>query len=274
MQLQNITAVIFSATGNSKKLALAAARGMGKETPKLLDCTAKDAVDQQVTLSEQEAAVFCAPVYAGRIPPTALEHLSRVKGCNTPAVVMVSFGNRDYDDALLELCDHCRKNGFVPVVAGAFVGKHTFGSIAVDRPNAEDLKQATALGELAAQTLAQVGAATELPPLWVQGNCPYKELKKLPCFAPKTGGSCNRCGACVKACPTGAIDAHNPSRTDKSRCISCFACVKTCPKQAKAPAGLLYRAMAGVLTKKLSTPVPNQVFASQGSSEAQKVYNS
>jgi hypothetical protein len=43
------------------------------------------------------------PVYKGRAPVFLTDYFSRVKGNNTAVVFIVVYGNRDYDDALLEL---------------------------------------------------------------------------------------------------------------------------------------------------------------------------
>jgi pyruvate formate lyase activating enzyme len=52
---------------------------------------------------------------------------------------------------------------------------------------------------------------------------------------------CIHCGACVSACPQGAISidhAHgDPVVTDRERCTRCGACVKVCPSQAREIVG-------------------------------------
>ena len=45
---------------------------------------------------------------------------------HAPVVPVVLYGNRDYEDALKELCDLVSEQGFVPVAAGAFIGEHSF----------------------------------------------------------------------------------------------------------------------------------------------------
>ena len=71
----------------------------------------------------------------------ALERLSPLRGQDTPCIVTVTYGNRDFDDALLELTRFCQERGFLPFAGAALVGEHTYGSIALGRPDAEDLLQ-------------------------------------------------------------------------------------------------------------------------------------
>ena len=69
-----------------------------------------------------ELCVIAVPVYGGRVAATALQRLQRLKGNGSSAILVVVYGNRDYEDALLELRDTTVQLGFVPLTAGAFIG--------------------------------------------------------------------------------------------------------------------------------------------------------
>ena len=95
----------------------------------------------ETLFSPQDVVVFGAPVYGGRVFQGALKRFSTLRGQNTPCLVTVTYGNRNFDDALLELSDFCRSQGFVPFAGAALVGEHTYGSIQKGRPHQEDLNQ-------------------------------------------------------------------------------------------------------------------------------------
>lgn len=69
----------------------------------------------QKTIPSDTLTIIGVPTYAGRVAPTALERLQKIKGDNTPAITIVLYGNRDYEDALLELRDTVKQLGFIPV---------------------------------------------------------------------------------------------------------------------------------------------------------------
>jgi len=84
------------------------------------------------------------------------ETLEKLKGQGTPAVVIAVYGNRAYEDALLEGADWLEKQGFQMAAAGALIGEHSFSAaLAAGRPDQDDLAQAARLGEKEAEkTLA------------------------------------------------------------------------------------------------------------------------
>ncbi|MBR4311188.1 MAG: 4Fe-4S binding protein, partial [Akkermansia sp.] len=145
------------------------------------------------------------------------------------AVAVVVYGNREFEDALLETTDALEDNGFRVIAAAAFIAEHSIArTIAAGRPNAEDTATAAEFGKAVAAKLA----SDDKTPVTVPGNYPYKDLPKMP-VVPLTLESCGGCGRCARLCPVGAIPAAAPHTTDASKCILCMRCVAVCPRRAR-----------------------------------------
>ena len=213
----------FSPTGGTKKVAKAIAAGFN--TPVVeMDLTGTDST---VTLGENDALMAVLPVYAGRVPQVSLERLSALQGNGQKAVAVVVYGNREFDDALLETKNALESNGFQVIAAAAFIAEHSMArSIAAGRPDAED---EALCRRFAVDVMAK---ADDAAPVQVPGNTPYKELKPSS-FHPSAGESCVKCGACARQCPVGAIPQDDPSRTNHDLCINCMCCVEACPVSSR-----------------------------------------
>ena len=118
--------VFFSPTHTSAKIARAIGEGIGMGRRIETDLTL-DESDSPIEINDS-LTVIAAPVYGGRVAPVALQRIKRLKGNNSPAIVVVVYGNRDYEDALLELRDTVASLGFTPLSAGAFIGEHSYST--------------------------------------------------------------------------------------------------------------------------------------------------
>ena len=214
----------FSPTGGTKKVADAIATGFN--TPVVeMDLTKADI---SVTLGEKDALMAVLPVFAGRVPQISLERLSALKGNGQKAVAVVVYGNREYDDALLETKDALEAGGFRVIAAAAFIAEHSIvRSIAAGRPDAED---EAICRQFAADVMAKADDAASVQ---VPGNTPYKELKPSA-FHPAADENCIKCGICAEQCPVGAIPLDDPSQTLSDVCINCMRCVEGCPMNSRA----------------------------------------
>ncbi len=214
----------FSPTGGTKKVADAIA--VGFNTPVVeMDLTKADAT---ALLGENDALMAVLPVYAGRVPQISLERLSALKAYGQKAVAVVVYGNREYDDALLETKNALEANGFQVIAAAAFIAEHSIvRSIAAGRPNAEDEARCR---QFAADVMAKLDNPTTIT---VPGNDPYVELKPSA-FHPAADENCVKCGICAEQCPVGAIPLDDPSETLGDVCINCMRCVQVCPQQCRA----------------------------------------
>ena len=271
MNIKSIKIVSFSPTGNSKKVAESIAKGTQAQI-EYVDLTPPSVKNQGFEEFHDELAVIASPVYAGRIPNEAAFRIRKLKANDTPAVIIITYGNRAYEDALVELSDIVQEVGFKPIAAGAFVGEHSWSipemPTAHGRPDDEDLKKAEEFGKKILEKLEGIEDVRSIPPATGYGKAPYtrhmRGQLKWYNFGELTSPStdeevCVKCGRCVEVCPTGAVTikyvGSNPSpslglsilvvSTDEDTCIWCCACVKNCPSGARVMSKRLLRSQEG-----------------------------
>ncbi|NMA73386.1 MAG: 4Fe-4S binding protein [Bacteroidales bacterium] len=238
MEIQKVNLIYFSATNTTKQVLLAIAKGVGCNAIQAYDITLGQ--EGEIEFEEDELVIFGFPVYAGRIPQLSVPVLNQFKGKNTPAIIVCVYGNRDYDDALLELRNLVSANQFMILSAGVFIGQHSiFPKTGANRPDQSDLSKAQHFGEESMMKLKEQMDLSDLPEIKVKGNFPYKEANPIP-LIPSGNRKCTVCGKCVRNCPTQAISLDNPRKTDKTRCISCGRCIYVCPENSRQFRGVLY----------------------------------
>ncbi|WP_419786961.1 4Fe-4S binding protein [Pseudodesulfovibrio sp.] len=236
MQCNDAQLIFFSPTKTTMQIVDYVADGLGCGTSRLdLTFPAEDVAE-----AAGDLAIIGVPVYAGRAAGLAVERLKeRVRGDGRPAVLVVVYGNRDYEDALIELRDLAVELGFVPVAAGAFIGQHTYSSdekpVAPGRPDGVDATKASDFGAAVAAKLGGIEALDAMPELTVPGNFPYRDGTKPNGLAPVTlPDLCTLCGECAKMCPSQVITVTDEAvETDGDNCIRCAACIRACPTQAR-----------------------------------------
>ena len=253
--MKQVKAAFFSPTGNTRKIALALASTLGEvlQIPMVqADFTVPIRRQEPLHFGADEVAVIGLPVYAGRLPNLLLPYLQSLQGDHTPAVFLVTFGNRNYDDALLELGLLLEERGFLPVAAAAFVGEHAFSrELGAGRPDRRDMRLVRdfardAAGKIQKGESSSVWALLKEEPRPIkpyytprdrEGN-PINILKVKPKVQ---AGKCIGCGRCVTLCPLGSIDPRDVSQY-LGACMKCGACIKGCPEDARYydDAGYLY----------------------------------
>ena len=230
------TTVYFSATYTTKKIVEYVANQLSDEIT-TYDITNENSLDE-VSIPKEELLIVGIPVYAGRVPAMAIDRIRRFKGEGTRAVAIAVYGNRDYDDALLELSDILSDNGFQIISAGAFIAQHSiFPKVGANRPDDADFEQMNLFIEETRKIL--VLNDKELLPIHIKGNRPYKIPGSIPIF-PSGTKDCKECGLCAKLCPAGAIPMEHPKDVDETKCIKCGRCIVVCPTRSRSFQGMKY----------------------------------
>ena len=129
MKINTVWAAYFSATDTTKTVVTQIAKELARHTGRPLetfDFTLPQTRKTPKAFGPGDLVVFGTPVYAGRVPNLLIKYVASVQGNGALAVPVVCYGNRHYDDALMELRNTLRDGGFHPVAGAAFSCQHAF----------------------------------------------------------------------------------------------------------------------------------------------------
>ncbi len=201
--------------------------------------------------TEDDLVIAGVPTIAGRVPNLLLPYLNTMEASGAKVVTIALYGNRNYDDCLMELSKIFEEHGGVVIAGGAFIGEHSFSKIlGKNRPDDEDYKvidefSKKIVEKIKAQDFSKVIVGGEYPlrpyytPRDRHGN--GIDIRKVK---PKTDmEKCTDCKLCAEICPMGAINYDNVEEVP-GICMKCCACIKKCPVEAKYfdDEGYLYHA--------------------------------
>lgn len=251
MQFNETDLVYFSATGTTRKIIDAVAKELPvhKNNYNLL----LKPINEDIPIAIDHLAVVAMPVYNGRLPGICLQSLMHLKGNDTPAIAIVVYGNREYDDALLELKTILENRGFFVIGAAAFVARHSiFPQVATDRPDEGDLALVSNFIKQCIAKLDSLPSPEAFVPFEVRGNTPYKQARAVP-MKPSSGEDCDLCGICAQICPVNAISVTKTEIiTNEDLCISCGACITACPTESRQYRGADYEKFKGKFIERYS----------------------
>ena len=248
--------IYFSPTGGTKKIADLISRQFGYETIKL-DLSNSMEDFSKFTFSEKDLCIVAVPSFGGRVPMAAMSNINKLKGNGSKVILVATYGNRAYEDVLLELKDTLTTLGFFCIAAIASVTEHSImRQFATGRPDLKDKEELIKFSDKIKEILKQEKVTKDL---YVPGNNPYKEYKVIP-LVPEARQECMKCGLCAIKCPVNAISKDNPTLVEKEKCISCMRCVAICPNKARSVNEELILAVSKKLEKVCSERKMNELF--------------
>ncbi|HAJ73594.1 MAG TPA: ferredoxin [Lachnospiraceae bacterium] len=261
MNLSNLHCLYWSATGNTRKITKSIGNGIADaiaadsagqsasyfpHAAEEIDFTLPAAREKTYSFSSGDLVIAGAPTYAGKLPNKILpDFQARLKGSDTPAIAVVTYGNRSFDNSLAELAATLSANGFLVIGAAAIPCRHAFSDkLAAGRPDETDLRAAADFGRKVYEKLAKLKTSppfADVEPLHIPGDpaAPYyvpkgidgKPAKFLKAKPKTLAERCDRCGVCASVCPMGSI-SEDPAIVT-GICIKCQACIRSCPQHAK-----------------------------------------
>lgn len=251
-----IKQITFSPTGGTKKVADAISSGICNDVECIELCVPSSEIATTI-LAKDDLAIIAAPVYGGRIPTLAIERLKTMVKANDAKCAMVAvYGNRAYDDALLELYKTCRETGFNVVAAIGAVAEHSIiRKFGANRPDAEDINELKTFGVKIKDAFAM---EKTLEKTALKGNFPYKKAMAGP--NPTANKKCSSCGLCAKQCPVGAISLTDLRKVNKDLCISCMRCVSICPNEARSIGKIMHGMIAFAIKNGCAEYKQNELF--------------
>lgn len=254
MKIEKFT---FSPTGGTQKVADVLAEALSESDEVVEhDLTNPLLNTSDVTVDEAALCVIAMPCFGGRVPAVAMERLAGIDGRGAKCVVAIVYGNRAYDDALLELKEGAEEAGFEVIAAISAIAEHSImHQFATDEPGAAEKKELTVFAE---RIIAKVKGGDCDDVLSVPGNKPYKKAGAAP-LVPKVTGNCISCGRCAEGCPVAAI---NPADyvADKDTCISCMRCIQICGQNARSISKAMVKVASLAIKKECSKEKAPELF--------------
>ena len=253
--------VYFSATGTTRLVAELIAAGFGGETE--VHDLLHHPQDIPVTLGGEDTLLLAMPVYAGLIPHLCIDQIRQFHSAGAPALAAAVYGNRDYDDALLQMTDLLTEAGFQVIGAGAFVAQHSiFPKGGAGRPDELDRAVIRSFAK-GCRDLRDHPAAWMGKRLPVKGDPAYHskaaQEAHIP-FHPTGGKGCDACGACASVCPTHSIDPTDPRGVRSDTCLSCGACISVCPHHCRGYHSVAYPPAALAFGAKCAARRDSEIF--------------
>ncbi|MDO5539543.1 MAG: EFR1 family ferrodoxin [Eubacteriales bacterium] len=254
----NIVQIVFSPTGGTQRVIDIITAEWGNSVNKI-DLTNAKTDYNDPGLEKDDVAVIAVPSYGGRVPALAAQRLAGIHGNQARCIIVCVYGNRAYEDTLVELKDIAEHSNFRVVAAVSAIAEHSImHQYATGRPDQQDENE---LHSFAGKIFEKINGSDAfcVSALQIPGNRPYKK-GGAAVLVPKADKKCIGCGLCAEKCPAQAISRENIKTADSEKCISCMRCVEQCPKSARKVNGAMVSAVALAIKKACSERKSNELF--------------
>ena len=224
--------LVFSPTGGTEKAAAA----ITKNWPQVrtIDLSLPDTDYSSISIEPDALVLVAMPCFGG---------------------VAAVYGNRAYENTLVQMQDTAQAAGFQVIAAVSAVAEHSIiHQYAAGRPNAEDREELARFGTKILEK-AESGSTETLV---IPGKRPYKTSGGG--MVPTANARCTGCGLCAQKCPAQAISPERCKTTEKSKCIGCMRCVAICPVHARNVNRLMVSIASLAIKKACSAPKANELF--------------
>ena len=245
--------LVFSPTGGTEKAAAA----ITKNWPQVraIDLSLPDTDGSAVSIESDALVLVAMPCFGGVAPQLALDRFARIKGNGATCVLAAVYGNRAYENTLVQMQDTAQAAGFQVIAAVSAVAEHSIiHQYAAGRPNAEDREELARFGTKILEK-AESGSTETLV---IPDKRPYKTSGGG--MVPTANARCTGCGLCAQKCPAQAISPERCKTTEKSKCIGCMRCVSICPVHARNVNRLMVSIASLAIKKACSAPKANELF--------------
>ncbi|MCD8089403.1 MAG: 4Fe-4S binding protein [Clostridiales bacterium] len=249
--------IVFSPTGGTQRTADIITEELGDDINNI-DLTDFGIDFSELNFEQDDMAVIAVPSYGGRVPALAALRLKQINGGQARCVVVCVYGNRAYEDTLIELSDLAEESNFRVISAVAAAAEHSIiHKFAAGRPDRQDRDE---LCGFAKKILEKIKNNTSQKfALKIPGNRPYKESGRGG-LVPEADDKCDGCGLCAEKCPAQAISKENIKITDSEKCIHCMRCVVKCPRSARKVNEAAVSAVENALSKVCSERKNNELY--------------
>ena len=251
-----VNVIMFSPAGGTAKTAEMLARELGTLTG-AVDIAEPDVFYSGIKADPEAIAIVAMPCYGGRVPQLAAERFRQVDGSGAKTVLLCVYGNRAYEDTLVEMEDLAKERNFNVIGAVAAIAQHSIvNDFGAGRPDSSD---AAKLKGFAQKILAKIESGDMSKP-HVPGKRPYKKAMGKLGLVPHATKGCLYCGVCAKKCPVQAIDIDKIFGASRRKCISCMRCVANCSTDVRKLNALELKIVETKIKKEASSRKEPELF--------------